>query len=276
MGRGMKKVTSILVFTAGLAVAASAHAQQDQGFVEPSDWNVSVGGGIIVKPEYEGAKDFDYNIMPLVDVNWRNTVFLKAEGLDEVSVGVNAFQNENMKFGGGVQYRPGRQNDASDFLRGQNEVEEAVELFLFGEVTYNYFKFDAKISQGTEVFTDGHTGLLAEAGVSVGARLSRQFDAFARLGTSWGSDRYMNAYFGTVANVPNNIAAYTARGGFKDITVDLTANYHVTSNISVQGRAGYKKLIGNAADSPLVSGINGNGVGDSNQFYLGMGVVYKF
>ena len=276
MWQPIKNLTLSLVLAVGLGVAVSAHAQQDQGFVNQSDWTMSIGAGMSFQPAYEGGQHFDYRFMPLVDANWRNTAFLKVEGLDQAVLGVNAYQSDNITLGGGIQSRPGRSNDQSDPLRGQNEVERAVELFLFGEVIYNYFKFDAKIAQGTEVLTNGHTGMLAEAGVSVGAQLSPQFDAFARLGTFWGSDSYMNAYFGTVKNKKTNIDAYTAHGGFKDIRLDVTANYHMTSSVSVQGRAGYKMLIGNAARSPLVSGSYGSGVGNPSQFYIGMGVVYKF
>ena len=64
---------------------------------------------------------------------------------------------------------------------------------------------------------------------------------------------------------------YQAEGGFKDAGISLDLNYNLTDNWGLTGQVGYKRLLGDAADSPLVEDR-----GSANQFTTGLLVSYEF
>jgi outer membrane scaffolding protein for murein synthesis (MipA/OmpV family) len=61
---------------------------------------------------------------------------------------------------------------------------------------------------------------------------------------------------------------YTAEAGFKDVKVSVTAGYPITNRWRLGGKVEYKRLVGDAADSPIVD--------DENQFLAGFGLSYHF
>ena len=64
---------------------------------------------------------------------------------------------------------------------------------------------------------------------------------------------------------------YQPEGGVKDIGLTLDLDYSLTENWIVTSRAGYKRLLGDAADSPLVEDR-----GSANQFSVGLSLGYRF
>ena len=269
MGRRMKKLTTAVLVAGGIAFGASAANAQTGGFLEASDWDVTVGGGIGFEPEYEGGDDYTARFLPIVDVVWRDLVFVKSDKIDGIALGVNAFRSSNIRLGGGINYRYGR--DSEDVpATNIAEIDGTIEMFLFGEVAFNYFKFDVKLNQGIDGIRDNsHGGLLADVGFSVGARFSPQLEVIARANGVYASDDYMNTYFSTPA--ASNLGAFTAGEGIKNVGIGVTANYRLNQNLSVVGTMDYKLMLGDASDSPLVTTI-----GNEHQFFLGVGLTYTF
>ena len=64
---------------------------------------------------------------------------------------------------------------------------------------------------------------------------------------------------------------YNAQGGFYSAGVDATVRYQLTERISLRAFAEWDRLMGSAADSPLVQ-LKGS----EDQFQVGVGAAYKF
>ena len=55
---------------------AEPQKKQDQRYGQDSDWSVRLGAIGMYKPEYEGSDEYEFKGFPMIDINWRNTVFL--------------------------------------------------------------------------------------------------------------------------------------------------------------------------------------------------------
>ena len=64
----------------------------------------------------------------------------------------------------------------------------------------------------------------------------------------------MSAYFGVDSknSLKSGIKAYDADSGFKDFGITVPLRYNASDHWSIMGVVGYKKLIGDASDSPIV------------------------
>ena len=82
----------------------------------------------------------------------------------------------------------------------------------------------------------------------------------------------MSDYFGVstvqAGSSAAGLGAFDADAGFKDIHVQLSADYDINNRWSIMGGVGYKRLIGDAADSPIVE--------TEDQFSATLGLTYRF
>jgi outer membrane protein len=83
----------------------------------------------------------------------------------------------------------------------------------------------------------------------------------------------MNTYFSVDSGdaARSGLKEYDADSGFKDVALDLSADYNIYENWSVTGLFQYTRLVGDAEDSPVV-----DDEGDENQFFAGFLVKYSF
>ena len=69
----------------------------------------------------------------------------------------------------------------------------------------------------------------------------------------------------------SGLNTYSADAGIKDAGLGVTLTYKFTDNWDVTGLANYTRLLGDAADSPVV-----DDEGDENQFFGGLTINYTF
>jgi outer membrane scaffolding protein for murein synthesis (MipA/OmpV family) len=73
------------------------------------------------------------------------------------------------------------------------------------------------------------------------------------------------------ASSQKNYSPYTAESGIKDVGLSASVSHAVTDHISVMLGAKYARLLGDAADSPLV-----DQEGDANQLQGMLGLIYRW
>jgi outer membrane protein len=89
----------------------------------------------------------------------------------------------------------------------------------------------------------------------------------------WADDNFHDAYFSVtpaVAAAPG-LPAYNAGSGFHEVGLYSSLTYMLDRPWGVYGYAGYDRLIGDAADSPIVTAF-----GSRNQYSGGIGLFYNF
>ena len=117
---------------------------------------------------------------------------------------------------------------------------------------YDWIRGFVEVRQGF----NGYSGQVADFGVDFIANPTEDLQLMVGPRASWGSADYMKTYFGVSAKeaaVPGSILEeYDADPGFNRLGVAATASYGITDTTTFHVRAGWDRLVGDAADSPIV------------------------
>ena len=222
-------------------------------------WAVSVGVAARVAPDYEGSNDYGFGFGPNISAVWRDTIFYKGRTL-----GANLIRKENFKAGVILAKASGRDEDDNDKLEGLGDVDGGIEAGGFVFYKKKPWRFKAEARQEVN---SGHDGALVE--LSAGSKLPfAKTLIFIELGTTWASDNYMKSFFGidSQQSASSGLERHRADAGIKDINISVSAGYPITNRWRIGMTMEYKKLLGDAADSPIVD--------DKNQFVAGIGLSY--
>ncbi|WP_374448661.1 MipA/OmpV family protein [Stella sp.] len=243
-----------------------AGAAADRG-----DWRFAVGGGVLVRPEYEGAKDYEADFAPVVSVSYREFVQLRGTALSADLLGIlGARPVAGLQAGPVVRYRFGRDQDDSAALRGLGDVDGSVEVGGFVRWASGPWSIGATVVQDV---AGGHEGMLAELDAGWRTPIAARWTLGISSQLTWADGNYSQTFFGITTGqaARSGRSPYAADGGLKDVGLTVSLDYAVTRNWGLSGRVGYKRLLGDAADSPLVDGD-----GSPDQFLGGLFVSYRF
>lgn len=274
--RAASLLLPVLILSA--PAAGPAFAQQaggppaDSKTADSKSWDIRLGAGALVKPDYEGSDDYEVAPLPLVDVTYRDIVFLKS-----MALGANVFTlrgpgpNDKLQFGPLLKYQAGRDQDSNDALRGLGDIDAGVELGAF--VNYRAGPWSAGLTVFRDVSDAYDGGMTAQLKGGYMYPISQRLRLVTEVSTTWADDNYTEAFFGITALQAqrSGLRQYQAEGGFKDAGLSLALNYSLTDHWGVTGLVGYKRLLGDAADSPLVEDQ-----GSANQLTGGLMLSYKF
>lgn len=248
---------------ATLWAGVSEEIDEAPGYEYPRDserkWAVSIGLSSGFAPDYEGSNDYGFGIGPNISASWRDTIFYKGK-----SLGVNIIRQKNLKAGLLLAKSSGRNEDDNDKLEGLGDVDGSFEAGGFVSYRGKPWRFLAEARQDID---SGHEGALVE--LSGGANLPfEKPTVFVELGTTWTSDDYMESFLGVDARqaADSGLKRYNAESGIKDINISMTAGYPITNRWRIGGLFEYKRLVVDAADSPIVD--------DKNQFLGGLSFSY--
>ncbi|MBS4047697.1 MAG: MipA/OmpV family protein [Alphaproteobacteria bacterium] len=250
---------------------AAAAQQPPEKAPEKKDWDIRIGAGALYQPEYEGSDDYEVSPLPLLMINYRDLVFLRG-----TTLGANVFTwqgprpSDKLQVGPLVRYQFGRDEDDSDDLRGMGDIDAAVELGGF--LTYGIGPWTAGVTLFQDV-SDSHDGFTAKFAAGHRHSFTPKLRLRSEVSTTWADENYTQTYFGVTAaqSARSGMRAYTAESGIKDIGLTLDLDYSLTEHWIVSGRLGYKRLLGDAADSPLVEDR-----GSANQLSTGVTLSYRF
>ncbi len=252
------------------------------GFTELENWEVTLGGGVAYAPKFEGSKEYKVSALPLIDINWKDTIFLNpGDGL-----GVNVFSYEGFTFGGAVGYDGGRKEKGSrKELTGLGDVKGGAQGSIFASYQYSFLEADVKINKtfsGSKSTTvdagvSAFIPLAAVMGLSMGNDVSMDDEdgpngPVLTLGasTTWADKNHMKSYFGVTSaqSAASGLSQFDAKAGFKSVTGSVGLLVPVTEHVMVGSNAEYTRLIGDAADSSITR--------KKDQFSVGLFTMYKF
>ncbi|MFO1136247.1 MAG: MipA/OmpV family protein [Rhodoblastus sp.] len=256
-------------FAAGAIALAFAFLAFPAVAAEPGSqgWTITLKANGGVSPAWEGSNDLSPYLLPGLSVRRAGSAVTFSAPDD--SPGFALFDENWMKAGVVGKLRGPRRSADYAALRGVHDVDWTVEAGLFAEF-WPFEKLRARI-EARHGFT-GHHGNVVDLSmdwverrgpwtVSVGPRLSL------------GDTRYMDKLFGVSAYdaVMSGLPPYRAEGGAKSFGVAAAVSYEWSRNWTTTAYARYNRLVGSAAESPLVAGP-----GSRNQFTLGAIVAYSF
>ena len=125
------------------------------------------------------------------------------------------------------------------------------------------------MSRGRKDLGSGHEGAIIR--VRAGAQIP--FDkplCLFMVQSNWASRNYMESFFGITEKESDRsgLRQYDANSGIKDIGFSVRSGVRFRQNWRIGAEFRYMRLLGDAADSPIVD--------NKNQYQLGMGIVYSW
>ncbi len=247
---------------ANYMVGASVNSSDEPA--SAGDWVISLGGGGVMRPEFEGSDKYDMRFWPIASVNYQNRFFISTQN----GLGMKFFHDHNWSVGAAIRYKEGRDENDSTLLKGMGDIDSGAEIGVFGTWTPDPFSVRLEIMQGTgdveglqSTLTLGHTQMLAE-----------RLKWINLVGATYANSTHNDTFFGVSQrqSARSGYDYYKADSGFKSVQYTSRVSYALTADLSATGFGTYKRLVDQAADSPLVE------AGSKNQFMFGLGLVYTF
>jgi MipA family protein len=269
VGIGLAMVLSVQPVLAADESDAPASAGREDSF--------KVGIGVGTTPDYEGSDDYAVIPLPFFDMSYQG-FGLRSNGL---GIEADILPFDGLDAGPILRYDMGRDDDVKDsFVKRLPEVDGSMEVggFIGTGLPLRMIGMDsdAIITARLEVMqglNGGHEGATATGSLGLVAPLSPDLTLISSVSTTYMSGDYADAYFSISgpASAASGLGAFEAEAGFKDVSVSAIVDYALTENVSLNAIGSYSRLIGDAADSPIVKDR-----GDENQFFGGIGLSYTF
>jgi len=248
----------------------TVEAEESGESLEPGDenhvrdnWFARVGiiGGLV--PGYMGSDHYEGSYTPRVKIVWRDLVFL-----NDRQLGVNLYKNDVMAIGPFLRYTGGR-SDNNEGLEGMGDIDRTLAAGGFFNYRLGVLRLKSEIRQDV---LDEKQGLLAIARLGTKIPWSLPFLS-VYVSSTWGSGEYMQSFFGvdTVQSIRSGLPAYDPDAGIRDVAISMSSGYEFMENWTLAGQVEYQRLLGDAADSPLVEQQ-----GSENQWVIGLGLNYTF
>ncbi|WP_293573705.1 MipA/OmpV family protein [Phaeobacter sp.] len=260
-----KQTIAVVLAAYSILVATQVRAE--------GDWEGSIGIGVFSKPEYLGSSEQETSGFPVLELIWRDRLFIGPAG-----IGGYVVKTDDFSVSASIGYDEGRKESDSVFLRGLGDIDGGATYNLgveyeFGPIT-PFFEV-TKYSKGSEgvsasVGVEGMVPLSVLMGRASFASLA-QSDSPADLGpmltaglsADWGNDDYNSTYYGVSAaqSATSGLSQYTAGSGFHAINFEIGLQVPITERFSLGGAVTYSQLTGDAKDSSIVRDTSGTSVG---------------
>jgi outer membrane protein len=269
----LKRVAGFVAFL-GLS-AGCAQAADLSGYAAPSYkdagnyWVITIGGYGVAEPAFPGAKDYIFTGRPIIDIHQAGAKEWLALPNDAFSLSL--YQTDNFRVGVAGDYLNHRQqSDAPSELKGMHNIDYTLEAGAFAEYyPVPFLRTRVEVLQGLT----GAEGLEANFMADFIYRPAPQwlFTAGPRMQVV--NDKFASAFYSVTSaeEIPSGLQQFRAAGGINYAGIDATARYDMTENFSLRAFAEWDRLLGDAADSPLVKQK-----GSPDQLQFGLGAAYKF
>jgi outer membrane protein len=228
-------------------------------------YEVGLGAGIA--PEYEGSEHSKGYPLPYLNLRFQNDMSL--EWIANLAR-FNVIPSRIFKLGPIAQYIQERDNVDNNTVDKLEKVDASFMLGGFAGIEVN--RFAVSIEAMTDV-ADGNDGSIVRLRAGYRIPFNQTWILSINGYTTWADDNYMSAYFGVnrTNSLRSGLKEYNADSGIKDVGITVPLRFNASEHWSIMGVAGYKRLLGDADDSPIVEDE-----GNENQFYGGAFLIYRF
>ncbi|MDB5620007.1 MAG: MltA-interacting MipA [Tardiphaga sp.] len=232
-------------------------------------WTVTVGLGGEVEPSFAGANSVRFSPVPIFSLRRAGTPVRFRSMRDGASFAI--FDPGNGFRAGPVgKYKHSRKSSDHAELTGLRDVDFAVELGGFAEYfAIDWLRLRAEVRRGF----GGHEGVIADFSADVIVPLAERLTFAAGPRYTVTNAGYASTYFGVSAaeSLASGLPVFDAGGGSHTVGAGAQLRYQLNPQWEVRSYVEFDRLLGAAADSPLVR-LRGT----PNQTTGGIGVAYSF
>lgn len=234
----------------------------------------TLGAGVGIAPDYQGSED--YEPVPLWNLRagdlYHPDTYVQIIG---TKLNSNFVPHENFRIGLSGQYVLERNDVDNNQVDNMRRTDDGI---LLGILLGYDFKFDGGGVLGFEF--DPRWDIQDDVGGLFTARVkyTRPFGGgswifHSGIESTYASGDYMDEYFDVNAAdaARSGLSQFSADSGFLDMGLNAGLTYKFSDNWSTTGTAAYKRLLGDAEDSPVT-----DDAGSANQFFGGLLVNFSF
>lgn len=232
------------------------------------NWTVMVGIGGQYMPDFVGSKNGKFMPIPIFSIRRAGSIDQFRGPRDSASIAL--LDVGNFRAGPAFKYVAARKADKYAELTGLGDVKAAYELGGFVEYyPVDWLRLRGELRHGI----GGHTGAVADVSADVIVPLIQRLTISAGPRFTWKSSKATAPYFGVDAAqaLASGLPMYDAKSGAHSVGFGSQISYRINPQWEVHAYVEYEKLLGDAADSPLVK-LRGS----SNQTTVGLGASYSF
>ncbi len=232
----------------------------------PGDLHLTIGGGPRYAPDYFGSDDYEWAFREVYSLRFKDKVTVDNEG---ISLGL--FELSDFTIGPTANITGGRKDEKNTALNGLGDVGVTFELGVFAKAKFND-RYAVRFRYRHAIQT-GHRGGIFDGQASARIYKRGALSAGVSVRGTWVDKDYAKAFFGVSpeqaarSGIPEFSAGRTAR----DVRGSLVLRWGFAENWALNGYAKYNRLLGDAADTPIVSDF-----GSRNQFAVGAFASYTF
>jgi outer membrane protein len=286
--------TGVLVLGCGAGVVhaqadASADANTDKSAEEGADtkadikaetkaerhWEGAIGLSTSYRPEYSGASRWVTKVTPAVFLRYGRLTVTNASGFvtrraDDVvrGLGVDLVNAGGLRANLSLRFDAGRSESTSSEFAGLGDIKPTVRARLnLGWRLPGPWRLGASFSVDALGRGGGNLGDLS---LGWEQRISPDTVLSSTLALTVAGDRYMQTYYGVSEAQAARSARqpYEAAAGLRDLNLGLGLRHDFATQWTLLAGAGFTRLLGPAARSPLTGQVNGWG--------LNVGVARRF
>jgi outer membrane protein len=231
-------------------------------------WTVMIGAEGRYRPVFEGADHNSFSPVPIFSIRRAGSVDQFRSPRDNISIALIDFGN--LRAGPAGKFVSARKAGSYSELNGLGDVKAAFELGGFIE----YFPVDwFRVRNETRGGFGGHQGVVSDFSADFIVPVSRSITVSAGPRFTWESTKAVSPYFGidTVQAMATGLPMFDARGGAHSAGAGVQVKYRIDPQWEVHSYVEYDRLLGDAANSPLVTAR-----GSVNQTTVGIGASYSF
>ncbi|MGB3377855.1 MAG: MipA/OmpV family protein, partial [Allopontixanthobacter sediminis] len=241
-----------------------ALAQENDGAEEPRKVRIALGAQAV--PSYPGSDKF--SIRPLFDVaTARGDELYEFEAPDE-SFGFAILRSGDLAVGPALNLEGSR--TAADVGTDLPKVGFTVEAGIFAQYSLSdSFRLRGEVRRGL----GGHEGWIGTFGADLVAREGNDWLLSAGPRVTLVDSNYSSAYFSVAPedSAASGLPAYSADGGVQAVGATVGYLRQFTPRWGIYSYAKYDRLVGDAADSPIVRQY-----GSRDQISGGLALTYTF
>ncbi len=275
-----------LFVLAALTGATPALAQQTLGPSDAPAANgnmVTIGAGVAVLPDYDGSNDMRLVAAPGARAQLSGMTFTWVGNRGWADLIPNPPKGLDLQLGPLVNVDLNRALGVGDRrVNALGKIPIAVEggvqagIGYQGLITSDYDKLSLSVGYVHDI-GGVHKSYVITPEIDYATPLSRHALIDLTAEADYAGNGYMRRYFGVTpgGSAASGLPAFTPRAGWKDWAIialtDVSLTGDLTHGLQLVAAASYRRLIGDAALSPIVSEA-----GTPDQWIGALGVAYTF
>lgn len=233
--------------------------------LDAADFELRLGVGVGTTPDYIGSNEYRLRVVPLIDLRYKDLISLQGSRLR-----FNLIHNKFIKAGPILNLKFGREERRNAILQGLGDIQDTVQYGGFVEARTGGLLVSAEVLRAMGAGQGTAVNLI----VAHGLYKSEKVLIIAGVQMKWASVTAMQTNFGITPEqsmASGILPVYTPSAGLSEVSLNIIGRRHVSNRVRLEGVAGYGRILGVAADSPLVATH-----GRARQFIIGIGTRYSF